>query len=110
MRKSNKLKKKTINGLTFYEGTDNIFRDLGFPEDEAVNLLARSQLMMEIEKILRQKKLTQNEAAKLFGVGQPRISDLYKGKIDRFTVDMLMKWLAKLGKNVTIKVGNKKVA
>ena len=46
--------------------------------------------------------LTQTEAAKLLGVGQPRLSDLYKGKLERFTVDKLMKWLAKLGKHVTI--------
>lgn len=104
MPKSKAMKKKTIDGKTFLEGSDNIFRDLGFPETEAVNLLARAELMMAIEKAIKERSLTQTEAAKVLGVGQPRLSDLYQGKIERFTVDMLMKWLAKLGKQVTIKV------
>jgi predicted XRE-type DNA-binding protein len=96
--------------VTFVEGSDNIFRDLGFSDAEAVNLLARSELMMAIEKTIKERGLSQTEAAKLLGVGQPRLSDLYNGKIERFTVDMLMKWLAKLGKNVTVKVEGQDVA
>ena len=110
MPNSKNLKKKTVNGITYMEGSDNIFRDLGFPEAEAVNLLARSELMMAIEKTIKERNLTQTEAAKLLGVGQPRLSDLYNGKIERFTIDMLMKWLAKLGKQVTIKVADQEVA
>jgi predicted XRE-type DNA-binding protein len=104
------MKQKTVDGLTFLEGSNNVFRDLGFPEAEAVNLLARSKLMMAIEQAIKERGLTQTEAAKLLGVGQPRLSDLYNGKIERFTVDMLMKWLAKLGKHVSIKVEDQVVA
>lgn len=110
MPKSKSMKQKTVNGVTFLEGSDNIFRDLGFPETEAVNLLARANLMMEIEKAIEERGLTQTAAAKLLGVGQPRLSDLYKGKMERFTVDMLMKWLAKLGKQITITVADRDVA
>ena len=111
MRKSKrKMIKKTVNGVTFLEGSDNVFRDLGFPEAEAVNLMARSQLMMTIEETIKRRRLTQKEAAKILGVGQPRVSDLYNGKIDRFTVDMLMQWLVKLGKDVKITVKDLKVA
>lgn len=110
MGKSKICRKRTVNGVTFIEGSDNVFRDLGFSEAEAVNLLARSQLMTEIKEIIKKRKLTQENAAKMLGVGQPRISDLQRGRIDRFTVDMLMKWLAKLGKRVTIKIGNQEVA
>jgi predicted XRE-type DNA-binding protein len=110
MRSSKSMQQKTVNGVTFVEGSDNIFRDLGFSDAEAVNLLARSELMMAIEKTIKERGLSQTEAAKLLGVGQPRLSDLYNGKIERFTVDMLMKWLAKLGKNVTVKVEGQDVA
>ncbi len=110
MGNSKSYKKKKINGVNFIEGSDNIFRDLGFPEAEAVNLLARSRLMGRIKEILDKSHLTQIEAAKILGVGQPRVSDLYNGKIERFTVDMLMKWLAKLGKQVTISVDDLEVA
>lgn len=104
------MRTKIINGVKVIEGSDNVFRDLGFPETEAVNLMARSQLMIAIEDVLKKKKYTQQQAAKVFGVGQPRVSDLYSGKIGRFTVDMLMKWLAKLGKEVTIIIDGKEVA
>ena len=110
MSSSKSMKEMTVDGVTFLEGSDNIFRDLGFPEAEAVNLLARSNLMMAIEKAIKERGLTQTEAAKLLGVGQPRLSDLYNGKAERFTIDMLMKWLAKLGKQVTIKVTDQEVA
>ncbi|MBS2005033.1 MAG: XRE family transcriptional regulator [Cyanobacteria bacterium SZAS LIN-5] len=110
MPNSKKLSKKTVNGVTFVEGSDNIYRDLGFAESEAINLLARSELMMEIEKTIKSKGLTQSQAAKLLGVAQPRLSDLFNGKIEKFTVDMLMKWLAKLGKKVSIRVTDQEVA
>jgi len=96
--------------VTFVEGSDNIFRDLGFPEAEAVNLLARSTLMIEIKNIIDERKLTQAAAAKILGVRQPRVSALYTGRLEDFTVDMLMKWLCKLGKEVKVMVKDKEVA
>jgi predicted XRE-type DNA-binding protein len=110
MPNSKKMHQKKINGMTVLEGSDNIFRDLGFPEEEAVNLLARSTLMIEIKKIIEERQLTQAEAAKVLGATQPRVSALYTGKIDDFTVDMLMKWLSKLGKDVTVLVKDRVVA
>jgi len=110
MPNSKKMKQRTVKGMTFLEGSNNIYRDLGFPEAEAVNLLARAELMMTIEKTIKEKGLTQSTAAKLLGVSQPRLSDLYKGKLEKFTIDMLMKWLSKLGKHVTIKVEDRGVA
>ncbi len=106
MPNSKEMKQKTVTGMAFLEGTDNIYRDLGFPEAEAVNLLTRAKLMMTIEKTIKEKGLTQSEAAKLLGVSQPRLSDLYNGKLEKFTIDMLVKWLSKLGKQVTINVAD----
>ncbi len=110
MPNSNKSRERTINGVKFIEGSDNVFLDLGFEEVEAVNLMLRSKLMMRIEQIIQEQGLTQVEAAKILGVGQPRVSDLFNGKLERFTVDMLLRWLAKLGKRVTIQVDGKEVA
>lgn len=110
MHKSKKMEKKTINGKSYLVGSDNIFRDLGFPEEDAVNMFARSELIIQIKNILDEKKLTQTEAAKLLGVRQPRVSALYTGKLKDFTIDMLMKWLTKLGKRVTIHVEDEEVA
>lgn len=61
MPNSKGMKQKTVDGVTFLEGTENIYRDLGFPEAESVNLLARAELMMTIEKAIKEKGLTQSE-------------------------------------------------
>src|SRR5439155_18295712 len=68
----------------------NIFEDVGFPPDEARNLLRRAELMLAVERVIERRKLTQNQAAKVFGVSQPRISDLIRGKMDLFSIDTLI--------------------
>lgn len=75
-------------------------------EAQSANVLARADLMAMISDVIGQRGWTQSEAAVFLGVGQPRISDLYQGRVDRFTVDMLMIWLEKLGKDVSISVQN----
>lgn len=73
-------------------------------ENQASNLIARADLMVMVAEIIKQRGWTQADAAAFFGVGQPRISDLMQGRVDRFTVDMLMIWLQKLGKDVSVSV------
>jgi predicted XRE-type DNA-binding protein len=82
----------------------NVFSDLGFDGTEAENLKLRSQLMVELERLIRARKLSQTEAAKLLGIQQSRVSDLVRGKIDRFSIDTLVKLLAKAGKQVVLRV------
>ncbi|HEX6371307.1 MAG TPA: XRE family transcriptional regulator [Longimicrobium sp.] len=82
----------------------NIFADLGFPPEEAVNLRIRSRLMVEAIRIIRARGLKQKKAAELFGVSQPRISDLTRGKIDEFTIDSLVNMLAHAGVTVEVSV------
>lgn len=96
--------------MKFEESSGNVFTDLGFDEDEAANLLIRSKLMVEIKKYIERERLTQAEAAKLFGVTQPRISDLKRGKIEIFTVDTLIKMLSRIGMTVSVRVGKKEAA
>ena len=64
----------------------NVFRDLGFSREESENLKIRSNLMMRLSRLIEARKLTQAQAATLFGVTQPRVSDLVRGKIDRFGI------------------------
>jgi predicted XRE-type DNA-binding protein len=82
----------------------NVFADLGFDEQEAANLKLRSQLMIEVEKDLMEKKLTQQAAAELLGISQPRVSDLKRGKVDKFTIDALVNFLTRLGHDVSVRV------
>lgn len=80
----------------------NVFRDLGFGPEEAQHLLVRSKLMLQIEKVLRTRGLTQTAAAKIMGVSQPRVSDLLHGKVGLFSTDTLIDMLARLGVSVRI--------
>ena len=70
----------------------------------AANMKARAELMFAIVDHIRTKKLTQATAAKLFGVSQPRVSDLMRGKIDLFSVDTLMNMLAAAGVRVELRL------
>ncbi len=86
----------------------NVFRDLGFAEEEATNLKLRSDLMIRLSKLIDARGLTQAQAAELFGVTQPRISDLVRGKIDRFSIDTLIAMLGHAGVRIQIVVGRSK--
>ena len=88
----------------------SVFDDLGFDSAEASNLKIRAVLMHAIEQELDKQKLTQAKAAKLLGVTQPRISDIRRGKIQLFTIDMLVNMLAKLGKPVSLVIDDRLAA
>src|SRR5437667_9509654 len=87
--------------------TGNVFRDLGFPPQEAENLKLRTDLMIQLTKLIQSRRLTQSQAATLFGVTQPRVSDLVRGKIDRFSIDTLIAMLGHAGVRVQLIVGRK---
>ncbi len=94
--------------LNIVVGSDNVFRDLGFPEAEAQNLLLRADLSIHIRRIINQLGITQAGAAKLAGITQPRMNDLVKGRTEKFTLDALVNVAAKLG--YTVKLSLKKAA
>lgn len=85
-----------------HRSTGNVFRDVGFPPEEAENLRVRSELMIQVRTTLERRKLTQAAAAKVFGVTQPRISDLVRGRIELFSIDGLINMLAHAGIRVSI--------
>ena len=59
----------------------NVFADLGFDDAEAQVLALRADLMAQVEKTIKARKMTQIAAAKLLGVTQSRVSDLKRGKV-----------------------------
>jgi predicted XRE-type DNA-binding protein len=71
---------------------------------QAANMKHRSALMMAISEHIRAQGLNQTEAAKIFAVSQPRISDLMRGKIGVFSIDTLVAMLAAAGMGIDIKV------
>ncbi|OFW42359.1 MAG: hypothetical protein A3J28_10265 [Acidobacteria bacterium RIFCSPLOWO2_12_FULL_60_22] len=92
----------------FEEGSGNVFIDLGFPEHEAINIVARLKLMMQIESIIKEEGWTRQEAAHVLGIRQSQVSELLRSRSENFTVDMLMELLDRLGRRVELTVKAKR--
>lgn len=73
------------------------------PEASA-GMQVRATLMIEMQRYVNKSGLTQHQAAKRLGITQPRLNDLLRGEIDKFSVDALVNMLAKAGKRVSVKV------
>lgn len=86
------------------EFSGNVFVDLGYSPDEAAILQMRSDLMADLRKFIKTKKLTQNDAAKVLGISQSRVSDLITGKWEKFSLEMLIVLATKAGKHVSLKI------
>ncbi|MCB9383091.1 MAG: XRE family transcriptional regulator [Bryobacterales bacterium] len=82
----------------------DVFEDLGFAPAEARNLRLRSELMTALRKLIEKRGWTQAEAAEQLKVSQPRVSDLTRGKISRFSLDGLVNMLTDAGMDVDVKV------
>lgn len=88
------------NNLKVTPSTGNVFRDLGFSAEEAEHLLIRADLLIQLQKAIASRGLTQAKAAKILRVTQPRVSDVLRGRIDLFSTDSLIDMLARLGVHV----------
>ena len=86
------------------EKYDNAWEALYDDPARAESLRIKSELMVRVEKYIQENGFIQKEAAKILGVSQPRVSDLVRGKIDRFTIDMLINMLSRVGIKVNIKI------
>ena len=86
------------------KGSGDVFADLGFSPAEARNLRIRSELMTALRKFIEREGLTQADAAKRLRVSQPRISDLTRGKISRFSLDTLVNMLTDAGMDIAVKI------
>ena len=95
----------TDTSITHVTSSDsNIFKDLGFSEQEATKLKIKAQLMCSISEWIKDKKLTQENASLVLHVTRPRISDVMRGKSSKFTIDALIDMLERTGKHVTLQV------
>jgi predicted XRE-type DNA-binding protein len=88
--------------IEVFEGSGNIFADLGLPD--ADELYAKATLSIIIGRMIRDRGLTQAEAAKLLGTTQPKVSDLIRGRLTGFSLERLFRYLNALGLRVRIQV------
>lgn len=85
------------NDISITEGSGNVFIDLGFDPAEAEVMKLRAEVMLRTAQRLKEQGWTQAEAARQLGVTQPRISKLIKGKVEDFSLDMLLTLAARAG-------------
>ena len=86
-------------------GTGNVFADLGYPD--AKERTVKVQLAVEVNRVLKERKLTQSNAADVLGIMQPHVSDLVRYRLDRFSSERLMEFLTCLGKSVEIRISER---
>jgi len=94
--------KKTALRVSITESSGNVFADLGLPNPEQEMMKAR--LALQIYRIIRERGLTQAQAAKTLGIQQPHVSLLMRNRAGSFSVGRLMEFLTALGQDVEIAV------
>jgi predicted XRE-type DNA-binding protein len=83
-------------------GSDNVFADIGLPN--AGEHLVKAQLVVKIDRLIKERCLKQSAAAALFGVRPPDVSKMLRGDFRQFSVERLMRFLVALGQDVEIVV------
>ena len=89
---------------TVHVSSGNVFVDLGFSEGEAAVLALRADLMGRLRLLVENEGWTQVQAAQRFGIAQSRVSDLLRGKWDKFSRDMLITLAARAGQKVVLEM------
>lgn len=92
--------------LTYTKSSGNVFKDMGFSEQEARIYQFRSYLMITLTKYIQAQGLTQIEAANMLGVPQSRISHLIHSKIDLFSTGMLLDMMERAGFQIYERIGH----
>ncbi len=86
-------------------GTGNVFADLGYRDARERRL--KVELAMEVNRILQERELSQAQSARALGILQPHVSDLVRYRLNRFSVERLMQFLTRLGKDVEIRIAER---
>ena len=85
-----------------FVGSGNVFEDLGYSNPEESQ--AKADLSRQIHQVIQNRKLTQKEAAEVMGIDQPKVSDIVRGKLSKYTLDRLIRFLRLLGRDIEIRV------
>jgi predicted XRE-type DNA-binding protein len=90
----------TKRKIEVYEGSGNVFADLGLPNPE--QRLVKAGIVSELHRLIKRRGLTQVRAAKLVGIHQPDLSLLLRGDFDDYSVERLMKMLTVFEQDIEI--------
>jgi predicted XRE-type DNA-binding protein len=96
------MKTQTIQNTEVSTGSGNVFADLGLADADKLKI--KTGLVIEIRKAMRNRGLTQQEAAKRMGITQPKVSDMMRGDFTNLSERKLMDCLTRLGYDIEINV------
>ena len=86
------------------ESSGNVFKDLGFSDEEAAEEQLKAELGVEILRILEERELTQADAARILAVKSAEIARLEHAKFSYYSVDQLMRFLNRLNRDIEIRI------
>ena len=101
-RKARRTDAPPIDQIRVTRGSGNVFADIVLPNPE--EHLAKAQLVSMIDDVIRDRGLTQQDAAALMGIDQPKVSHLLRGRFHGFSTHRLLEFLNALGRDVEIVV------
>jgi predicted XRE-type DNA-binding protein len=88
--------------IEVHSSSGNIFADLGLPNPD--ELLIKAELVHQITEIISARQLTESEASKLLAIDPSTLANLLRGKLSKFSIELLFRFLNILGSNVEIHV------
>lgn len=96
------MESRQIEGIEVHRGSGNVFADLGLADAEKPKI--KTGLVIEIRKAMRNRGLTQQDAAKRMGITQPKVSDIMRGDFTNLSERKLMDCINRLGDDIEISV------
>ena len=94
------MKPRKSRAIPVERGSRNVYADLGYPDADA--MLIKARLVTEISELLRSKNLTQEEAAQVLGLTQPKVSAMLNGRFRGLSERKLLTCLTRLGRDIQI--------
>ena len=94
--------KTSIEDAEFTRGSGNVYTDFGYPDPEDANI--KADLAILITSIIKEKGLTQQEAAEMMRIDQPKVSKIMRGILSEFSIERLMHFLKPLGFDIELKI------
>ena len=91
-----------VNRKPLHQTRGNVFSDLGFSGEEAAILALKTQLHVEVMKVVRRQRRTPSQLMKILKVPQSRVRELMTGRISGVSIDLFTKYLHRLGREVQI--------
>ncbi len=92
---------KNPEEIEFSVGSGNVYVDFGFSNPEEAK--TKAELAMLISNIIKEKRLTQQQAAELMNIDQPKVSKIIRGLLSEFSIERLLKFVLSLGFDIEIK-------